>query len=247
MIRTTDGSSRGSDTPTNLWADAFENTSLAGSKAVHVPNRPPSEVRYIGIDKNAFVAWSPARLCCNDYHRSQIEEACESADVSFVDNKNFKNIYVESEEYQTSDPSAIAQLASQLSERVSDTRDNLGRTVTIVISFPGHGCITAVKSETVWTPCYQQGKESEGLFNGDNAFMGAHVAAMLNKKDVKTAVEWGHVAASFAVEQVGLPRLQIVDRKEVWNKVPVKEHLDDDQVLQGMSKEALRVEEWLKG
>ena len=84
--------------------------------------------------------------------------------------------------------------------------------------------ITADKPEEIhWTPAYWQG-ESDRIVDptgAGNGFMGALCAALDQRLDVHEGVLWGTVAASFVIEQAGLPTL--VGNK--WNGVAVLDRL----------------------
>ena len=54
-----------------------------------------------------------------------------------------------------------------------------------------------------------------------NAFLGAFAIGMLDASNpvdkLSNGIMYGTVAASFAVEQVGLPKLEVVEGEELWN------------------------------
>lgn len=61
---------------------------------------------------------------------------------------------------------------------------------------------------------------------GGNAFMGALGAALARGNSIEEAAMWGSVAASFAIEQVGVPIFgQDTDGNETWNGARVEERL----------------------
>ncbi|KAF4628487.1 hypothetical protein G7Y89_g9661 [Cudoniella acicularis] len=61
---------------------------------------------------------------------------------------------------------------------------------------------------------------------GGNAFLGGLAIALSRGKEILEAAAWGSVAASFAIEQVGIPVLKIDDLgEETWNGVTVEERL----------------------
>jgi hypothetical protein len=61
---------------------------------------------------------------------------------------------------------------------------------------------------------------------GGNSFLGGLAVALARGKGIEEAAAWGSVAASFAIEQVGVPVLGL-DRegRETWNGVRVEERL----------------------
>ncbi|KAJ5011316.1 hypothetical protein K4K57_005803 [Colletotrichum sp. SAR 10_99] len=65
---------------------------------------------------------------------------------------------------------------------------------------------------------------------GGNTFLGGLAVALARGKSVEEAAIWGSVAASFAIEQVGVPTLgEDADSKETWNGVRVRDRLADFQ------------------
>jgi len=84
-----------------------------------------------------------------------------------------------------------------------------------------------------WIPAYFQGGEEGGHkvvdpTGGGNGFLGGLAVALARGKNIEEAAIWGSVAASFAIEQVGMPVLgKSQAGKETWNGVVVQERLDE--------------------
>ncbi|KAK4165188.1 protein MAK32 [Cladorrhinum sp. PSN259] len=80
-----------------------------------------------------------------------------------------------------------------------------------------------------WVPSYYQGEEGKQKVvdptGGGNTFLGGLSVALARGKGVEEACAWGNVAASFAIEQVGMPVLGETDGKETWNGVVVEQRL----------------------
>ncbi|KAI1756953.1 Ribokinase-like protein [Xylaria castorea] len=63
---------------------------------------------------------------------------------------------------------------------------------------------------------------------GGNTFLGGLAAALARGKNLEEAAAWGSVAASFAIEQVGMPTLGYDDEgRETWNGVRVDERFEE--------------------
>jgi len=83
-----------------------------------------------------------------------------------------------------------------------------------------------------WLPAYFSAREEEKVVDptgGGNGFLGGLAVGLARGKDVVEACAWGSVAASFCIEQVGVPVLgEALDGKgrEVWNGESVEERLD---------------------
>jgi sugar/nucleoside kinase (ribokinase family) len=63
---------------------------------------------------------------------------------------------------------------------------------------------------------------------GGNTFLGGLAVALARGKGIEEAAAWGSVAASFAIEQVGMPTLGYDDQgHETWNGVRVEERFEE--------------------
>ncbi|KAK0672754.1 Ribokinase-like protein [Cercophora samala] len=80
-----------------------------------------------------------------------------------------------------------------------------------------------------WLPAYWTGEEGKGKVKdatgGGNTFLGGLGVALARGKGIEEAVGWGAVAASFAIEQVGMPELKGQGEEETWNGERVEERL----------------------
>ena len=83
-----------------------------------------------------------------------------------------------------------------------------------------------------WVPAYYGG-DGGGVNDrvvdptgGGNTFLGGLAVALARGKSIEEACAWGHVAASFAIEQVGFPVLSVDEEgRETWNGVRVEDRL----------------------
>lgn len=90
-----------------------------------------------------------------------------------------------------------------------------------------------------WIPAYFT-KESQGKVvdptGGGNTFLGGLAVGLARGKGMEEAATWGSVAASFAIEQVGVPELGRDEAgEETWNGVRVSDRLSELQERIGMS------------
>jgi bifunctional ADP-heptose synthase (sugar kinase/adenylyltransferase) len=58
-----------------------------------------------------------------------------------------------------------------------------------------------------------------------NAFLGAYAIGYLKTGDIKEAAYYGSVAASLALEKIGVPRKDVTDGHEKWNEIDVYRRL----------------------
>lgn len=82
-----------------------------------------------------------------------------------------------------------------------------------------------------WIPAYFQKEDKERVVDptgGGNTFLGGMAIALARNKGVEEAATWGSIAASFAIEQVGVPILAENDEsEETWNGVRVDDRLQE--------------------
>jgi len=80
-----------------------------------------------------------------------------------------------------------------------------------------------------WVPPYHTtGEKVVDPTGGGNTFLGGLAVALARGKAIEEACAWGNVAASFAIEQVGLPELRVDEEgRETWNGIVVEERLKE--------------------
>jgi hypothetical protein len=104
----------------------------------------------------------------------------------------------------------------------------------VIIRAGEHGCL--VKSRSIgstWVPpFYNEGQAQESnvkivdTTEARNAFLGGFAIGFLKTRNVLEGAYHGCVAASFALEQIGAPVLQVTNSgKEVWNGEDVQGRL----------------------
>ncbi|KAI9672537.1 MAG: hypothetical protein M1817_003303 [Caeruleum heppii] len=118
----------------------------------------------------------------------------------------------------------------------------------VVVRAGKDGCYMATRKRSRWFPAYHEPTASGGRnpkvvdpTGGGNAFLGGFTIGLiragekaqqewsnnesLELPNLEEAAIWGTVAASFAIEQVGMPSLTNVDGQEYWNDVRVCDRL----------------------
>ncbi|PBP17158.1 Ribokinase-like protein [Diplocarpon rosae] len=82
-----------------------------------------------------------------------------------------------------------------------------------------------------WLPAYFAAGEAGRVVDptgGGNGFLGGLAVGLARGKEVVEAAAWGSVAASFMIEQVGVPVLGVDETgRELWNGVIVEERLEE--------------------
>ena len=83
----------------------------------------------------------------------------------------------------------------------------------------------------MWLPAYFTEKEKDHVVDptgGGNGFLGGLAIGLARGKGLEESAAWGSVAASFAIEQVGMPVLKIDEEgRETWNGVVVDDRLNE--------------------
>ena len=115
------------------------------------------------------------------------------------------------------------------------TRVNPG--LSVIVRAGKDGCYLATQGHKCWLPAYH-GEDSAQVVDptgGGNAFLGGF-GARLARLDIKekwsalvSSAIYGCVAASFAIEQVGMPELHRDEsaNEEKWNGVKVGDRLEE--------------------
>lgn len=89
----------------------------------------------------------------------------------------------------------------------------------------------------MWVPPYHTDAEKVvDPTGGGNTFLGGLAVALARGKPVEEACAWASVAASFAIEQVGVPELGVDEEgEETWNCVKVDDRLTEFKNRIGMA------------
>jgi sugar/nucleoside kinase (ribokinase family) len=98
----------------------------------------------------------------------------------------------------------------------------------IVIRCGKEGCLVASRSITKWLPAYHSdGDKVVDPTGGGNAFLGGMSIALARSHGLEEAAIWGSIAASFAIEQIGVPELESGLDGETWNRDSVNGRLEN--------------------
>ena len=98
----------------------------------------------------------------------------------------------------------------------------------IVVRAGAKGCLVASRSGFEWMSAFHQDPSRVvDPTGGGNAFLGGLAVCLARAQTsgdlalAKEAAAWGSVAASFAIEQVGMPALNSDVDEETWNGASV--------------------------
>jgi sugar/nucleoside kinase (ribokinase family) len=188
--------------------------------ALAVPNRP-------------FIVWEPSTATYNPAQLQTCLEAVKSVDVFSPNHVEFLSLFGLPED--GFDKILLEKNASQFLKAGVGPKDE----GAVVIRAAQHGCLIMSRSVApIWLPAYYQpGSEKIVDTTGaGNAFLGGFVVGHSETGDIVEAAQYGSVAASFLVEQVGPPTLRkecSVEAGEMWNS-------DNPQNRLGVCKQRLQ-------
>lgn len=133
-------------------------------------------------------------------------------------------------EEQTFDRGVIEIYARKFLNASSRTTDERMR--AIVVRAGEHGCLILPRdAESRWLPPFYDSTSSKIVdpTGAGNAFLGAFTVALQKKEDLVEAAVWGSVAASLALEQIGLPSLGLRqgERLQTWNEEAFEQRLHE--------------------
>lgn len=102
----------------------------------------------------------------------------------------------------------------------------------IVVRSGKDGCLVARPGFQKWLPAYHQSADKVvDPTGGGNGFLGGLAIGLVRAgaapgvEHLAEAAAWGSIAASFAIEQVGMPALALSPEGETWNGVRVEDRL----------------------
>ncbi|TEA21613.1 Uncharacterized protein C8034_v003585 [Colletotrichum sidae] len=204
---------------------------LVHASAIHILASPDDLTRQVedllalranlGSPK-ASVVWEPSPLFCHlgvDNHL--IAAGCVDV-VSPNDVELLQIARVTKNPGESWNRRLVENAAAKISGRhpQTGTSDASSRRWVTVVRCGEHGNLTIPRrGNPFWLPPYHDvgSQRVVDATGAGNAFLGAFAAVFGTSGDEMLASAYGAVAASFAVEQVGPPRREVVDGKELWN------------------------------
>ncbi|KAI4619986.1 hypothetical protein J4E80_004511 [Alternaria sp. BMP 0032] len=100
----------------------------------------------------------------------------------------------------------------------------------VIVRAGEHGSLTTQNAaKNVWLPPYYQSSATKVVdpTGGGNTYLGGFIEGWKASRDITEASMYGNVAASFAIEQIGLPSCEAGDGEETWNGVRVMQRLSE--------------------
>lgn len=201
---------------------------------------PGAEVGRDPMVRPIFV-WEPAPNFCKPSELPEFYEALKHVDVISPNGEELLKLF-RSDVDRTGDMrDVLMRCCNQLLSKGFE-----GKPGAVVVRLSEHGCWIIQRERYVHMPSYHRRPEELNATEREkwidrvvdttgagNAFLGGYCIGLLNKPhpsgwtEFETAAIYGSVAAGFAIEQLGMPKLSYceVTRKELWNGEDVRDRL----------------------
>lgn len=158
-----------------------------------------------------YVIWEPVPDECKPENWSACLDALRSVDILTPNAKEAAMFFDMPEPVERD---SIEQLARKYI-------DHLKPGAALVLRCGSKGCLLLSTQIRQWYPAYHSPEYSDFKVvdptGGGNSFVGGLAAGLvLSGGDLEVAAIYGNIAASFAIEQIGMPKLVYGDR-ELWN------------------------------
>jgi sugar/nucleoside kinase (ribokinase family) len=210
---------------------------LLSSKTFHMicnPSRAQKTVKQLitlrerkGITSPPFILWEPVPGKCSPEDWEECVSAMGAVDVISPNINEAASLLGKTIDEEVPFPDFKISVEDILPTFLA----RLGTSTTLVIRCGKHGCVIVTGDMTRWIPAYHLGEKVVDPTGGGNAFCGGFCVGWERSGELLTAGVYGNVAASFAIEQYGLPRLEVVDGRETWNGDTVENRLTRYQHL----------------
>lgn len=176
-----------------------------------------------------IIVWEPVPDLCTVEELDNTKAALKSVDVLSPNHEELGALFG-FEHASRVDKEAVEKHAAELINSGIGT----GGKGVIVVRSGKQGCYIARSGSEdtfCWLPAYHTDQRKVvDPTGGGNGFLGGLAVGLVRTKfDVVEAARWGSVAASFTIEQVGMPQLtpSSGSASELWNGASVEERLRD--------------------
>ncbi|KAK1011819.1 hypothetical protein LTR91_001921 [Friedmanniomyces endolithicus] len=211
-----------------------------GSKSFHLicsPLRCTAMIQQILTHRtkhnqtNPHIIWEPVPDLCTPAELPNTLKAMKHVQVISPNHEELASLFS-----QTHPPAAGVDqaLVENHAQRLLASGMGPANKGAVVVRAGKEGCfISSHDGSARWLPAYHQ--ESSKVVDptgGGNGFLGGFAVGLARTGDLVEAARWGSVAASYCIEQVGLPTLTCtreegVGRVEEWNGSRVQERLEE--------------------
>jgi hypothetical protein len=224
----------------------YKSTALLSSRVYHylaTPGELKTRVStiltlraHIGVKERPIIIWEPSPLVCKPETLQSCLEAAALVDVFSPNHIELAHLFRHA--LVAPDEAEIEGLALDILK----SGVGPGGEGVVVIRAGENGCLVQSRRfGPVWIPPFYDSGTGEGLVSkvvdptgAGNSFLGGFSVGLVQTGgDVIQAAWYGSVAASFALEQVGMPVLDCEGDGEVWNGVSVHKRLLEYKARRG--------------
>jgi sugar/nucleoside kinase (ribokinase family) len=226
----------------------MEHTDLLASRSFHFLASPEElfgqvsalqNLRAIrGVSQAPTIIWEPRPSSCTTDNQQEFFKAISIVDIFSPNHIECANIFKHPSPELVQPDTLEKYAASFLQSGVGQYGQG-----AVVIRAGEQGCLVMSNSfQAQWIqPYYEILGDSKTWKVVDptgagNAFLGAFAIGLIETKDLYHSACYGNVGASFALEQIGLPTLENINGRELWNKADVSSRLRDYMARLGCKK-----------
>ena len=197
-----------------------------------------------GTFETPFIVWEPMEHCCRPSELPSFFEAMDFVDVFSPNDHELSALFKEEDQGE----GTIAQQDLQQYCKTLLAQGFGLKPSAVVVRMGEDGCSVASHTRTVTLPAYHTPlknvkQEDRAAWKnkvadptgGGNAFLGGYCIGLLMDEwcdlgpgltPFEGAALYGSVAASFAIEQSGMPKLTYHEGRELWNGEGSSDRLD---------------------
>lgn len=198
------------------------------------------------MEKPIFI-WEPFPDLCKPSELGRFLKALKHVDVVSPNLEEFCELLGIS--VDLAQPSGWAWLRQNCSKLVEM---NIGNSeIALVVRLGENGCFVAQQNRCLRLPAYHENNAASQVVDptgGGNTFLGGfgvgvlHSAGLSRAEKFEEAAVYGAVAASFAIEQAGVPTLErLAFQEEIWNGDKVGDRLEKYKERIAKQKDQARI------
>lgn len=183
-----------------------------------------------GPQDRPWVAWEPEAKSCRPDTLAEHAEAARRCNVFSPNHLEIHSFFGESHPSGHFDRAEVERDAEAFLQH--DQSDNpavsVGGRGCIIVRAAEHGCLFMNWEKWFWMPAYYPADSAKIVdpTGCGNAFLGGFLVGLQIEGRLQAAVAYGAVAASFVIEQVGVPERMGTGEEEKWNGDSVWDRLD---------------------
>ncbi|CAI6339761.1 unnamed protein product [Periconia digitata] len=209
--------------PLRATPDDLVGTPLLHAKAIHLFGSPKEIVVQVpqllklrndqGISERPLIVWEPLPAACTKANREAILAACQVVDVFSPNHLEIAAVFEDAPL-----PDFDTERWENFGQSILDSSLGPSGAGVVVIRAGENGAVAMSQTmRPIWLPSYYEQGSSKVIdpTGAGNTFLGGYIAGWQHTGDICEAMKFGHVAASFAVEQIGLPKLGSVAGRQL--------------------------------